>query len=67
MLAGNSHALEIVENGIPMAYALKTLLPTVEVVIFRERVTSIPLEKMGSKVMREYGQDMATNHLLPKK
>ena len=66
LLAGNSHALEIFENGIPLAYALKTLLPGVEIVIFRERVTSIPLEKVGSKMMREYGQEMATQHLLKK-
>jgi hypothetical protein len=67
MVAGNSHALEIVENGIPLAYALRALLPGVEIVLFRERVTSAPLEKIGSKVMREYGQEMATNYLLPKK
>ena len=67
VVLGNSHALEIIENGIPLAYALKSLLPDVEVVIFRERVTSAPLETFGSKVMRDYGKDMATNYLLPKK
>jgi hypothetical protein len=66
MLAGNSHALEIFENGIPLAYALQKLLPGVEVVLFRERVTSIPLEKVGSKMMRDYGRDIAANHLLKK-
>jgi hypothetical protein len=66
MLAGNSHALEIFENGIPLAYALKALLPGVEIVLFRERVTSIPLEKVGSKMMRDYGREMAANHLLKK-
>ena len=67
LLAGNSHALEIFENGLPLAYALQTLLPGVEIVLFRERVTSIPLQKVGSKMMREYGQEMAANHLLTKK
>jgi len=66
MLAGNSHALEIFENGIPLAYALKSLLPGVEIVLFRERVTSIPLEKAGSKMMRDYGKEMAANHLVKK-
>jgi len=66
MLAGNSHALEIFENGIPLAYALKSLLPGVEILLFRERVTSIPLEKAGSKMMRDYGQEMAANYLLKK-
>lgn len=67
VLAGNSHALEIIENGIPLAYALKSLLPGVEVVVFRERETSTPLDAVGSKVMRDYGQEMATKYLLPKK
>ena len=67
MLAGNSHALEILENGIPLAYALKALLPGVEVVLFRERVTSVPLEKIGSKVMRGFAGEMAGQYLLKKK
>lgn len=66
VLVGNSHAIEIVENGIPLAYALKSLLPGVEIVLFRERMTSAPLEAMGSKVMRDYGQEMA-GILVPKK
>jgi hypothetical protein len=66
MLAGNSHALEILENGIPLAYALKALLPGVEVVLFRERVTSVPLEKIGSKVMRGFAGEMAAQYLLKK-
>ncbi len=67
MVAGNSHALEIVENGIPLACALKGLLPGVEVVVFRERVTSAPLETVGSKAMRDYGTEMATRYLMQKK
>ncbi len=67
MVAGNSHALEIVENGLPLAYALKGLLPGVEVVIFRERMTSAPVDAVGSKAMRDYGQDVASKYLVPKK
>jgi hypothetical protein len=66
MLAGNSHALEILENGIPLAYALKALLPGVEVVLFRERVTSVPLEKIGSPAMRDFAREMSDRHLLKK-
>jgi len=64
MLAGNSHALEIFENGVPLAHALRSLLPGVEVVIFRERVTAIPLEEFGSPEIRLYGMKMAEEHLL---
>jgi hypothetical protein len=67
VVVGNSHAIEIVENGIPLAYALKALLPGVEVVVFRERMTSAPLDEFGSKAMRDYGQDVVTKFLLPKK
>lgn len=67
VLVGNSHAVEIVENGIPLAYALKSMLPGVEVVVFRERMTSSPVDSMGSAVMRDYGQQMAGKYLLPKK
>lgn len=67
MVAGNSHALEIVENGLPLAYALKSLLPGVEIVIFRERMTSAPVDLVGSKAMRDYGQDISSKYLAPKK
>ncbi len=67
MVLGNSHALEIAENGIPLAYALQSLLPGVEVVLFRERMTSAPVQAFGSKAMRDYGQDMAAKYLVPKK
>jgi len=66
LLAGNSHALEILENGIPLALALQALLPGVEVVLFRERVTAVPLGKIGSKAMRDFAGEMADRHLLKK-
>jgi putative NIF3 family GTP cyclohydrolase 1 type 2 len=66
MIVGNSHALEILENGLPLAYALKHLLPVVEVVIFRERVTSTPLQMVGSPEIKEYARQMAEAHLLKK-
>ncbi len=62
-LCGNSHALEIFENGVPLAYALRNHLPGVEVVIFRERQTAIPLDEVGSAEIRAYGADIAKNYL----
>ena len=62
-VCGNSHALEIFENGVPLAYALRNHLPEVEVVIFRERQTSIPLDEVGSPEIRAYGADIAKTYL----
>ncbi|QRG66249.1 Nif3-like dinuclear metal center hexameric protein [Brevibacillus choshinensis] len=63
---GNCHVLEILENGLPLAYALEKLLPEVEVVVFRERVTSIPLREMGGERIREYAEKMADHYLVKK-
>ena len=62
-LCGNSHALEIFENGVPLAYALRNHLPECEVVIFRERQTSIPLDEVGSPEIRAYGSRIAGEYL----
>lgn len=62
-ICGNSHALEIFENGVPLAQALKNHLPECEVVIFRERQTSIPLEEVGSPEIRDYGTKIASKYL----
>lgn len=63
-ICGNSHALEITENGLPLARAVQILLPEVEVVLFRERMTSIPLESFGSREIQEYARDIADNFLV---
>lgn len=62
-LCGNSHALEIFENGVPLAYALRNHLPDCEIVIFRERQTSIPLDCVGSPEIRAYGENIASTYL----
>lgn len=62
-ICGNSHAVEIFENGVPMANAIKKHLPDAEVVVFRERMTSIPLEEIGSEGIRKYAEDMSVNYL----
>lgn len=65
-ILGNSHALEIYENGLPLAMALKKLLPALDVVIFKERVTSVPLEKFGSPSVKKYASTIAEKYLLKK-
>lgn len=66
LICGNSHALEIYENGIPMAHAIKNHLPEVEVVVFQDRLLSIPLEEVGSKEIRDYGKNIADKYLFRK-
>lgn len=66
-VVGNCHVLEILENGLPLAYALDMLLPGVEVVVFRERVTSLPARAVGTPQMMEYAEQMASKYLVKKK
>ena len=63
LICGNSHTMEIYENGIPLARAIKNYLPEAEVVIFRDIVTSIPLECIGTKSMRKYGEFISKEYL----
>lgn len=65
-IVGNSHAMEILENGLPLAYAIKKLLPDVEVVLFRERITSTPISMVGTAAMKEYAEHIAQNYLVNK-
>lgn len=62
-ICGNSHAMEIYENGIPLASAIKAHLPSVDVVIFREKITSIPLSDVGTEAIRKYGNDISNGYL----
>ncbi len=64
---GNSHALEILENGLPLAAAIRKLLPRAEVFVFRERVTSTPISMAGNSIVREYADTMAEQFLVPRK
>ncbi|MDR0305405.1 MAG: hypothetical protein LBI42_01060 [Chitinispirillales bacterium] len=59
-ICGNSHAMEIFENGLPLAYAIRKFLPELEVVVFRDRVTSTPLDEFGSGIIQDYGKDIAS-------
>lgn len=65
-LVGNSHALEIMENGLPLARAISMLLPQLEVVIFKERMTSTPIDSFGGPKIQAYARQMAANYLVKK-
>ncbi len=65
-VCGNSHAMEIFENGLPLARALAREIPDVEVRIFRERMCSVPVEQLGSEELQEYGRFIADDYLPPK-
>ncbi|WP_371375428.1 Nif3-like dinuclear metal center hexameric protein [Sporomusa aerivorans] len=65
-LIGNCHAMEILENGLPLAMALQKILPEVEVVLFRERITSTPLNKVGTTAIRDYADYIASEYLVNK-
>jgi hypothetical protein len=63
-VVGNPHSVEIMENGLPLAYAMEHLLPGVEVFILRERVTASPLAESGHREILDYGRQMALNYLV---
>ncbi|MCQ9617742.1 Nif3-like dinuclear metal center hexameric protein [Paenalcaligenes niemegkensis] len=63
-MVGNSHVLEILENGLPLAYALDQLLEDVEIVVFRDRVTSTPLANVGHQQLKDYARQFSEAHLL---
>jgi hypothetical protein len=65
-VVGNSHAVEILENWMPFAKALQHFLPEVEILIFRERVSAIPVERTGSAAIQQYAQQMADRYLIKK-
>ncbi|SDM74843.1 NIF3 (NGG1p interacting factor 3) [Fictibacillus solisalsi] len=65
-LIGNCHVLEIYENGLPLAYSMNMLFPEIEVVVFRERVTSVPVAKVGNERLKQYAKTMAENYLVKK-
>ena len=66
LIVGNSHAMEIFENGLPLAAALDKLLPGVEVLMFRERITAVPLQNFGSKAIRGYADMISEKYLVNK-
>lgn len=65
-IVGNSHVLEILENGMPLAYALEELLEGVEVVVFKDRVTSTPVKAIGNSELQAYARKFSQDHLVGK-
>jgi hypothetical protein len=65
-IVGNPHSVEIMENGLPLAYALEMLLPGVEIYLMRERITAVALGEIGHAGMVAYGRNMAETHLVSK-
>jgi hypothetical protein len=63
VVVGSSHASEILENGLPLAFALERMLPDVEVTLFRDRVVALPLVVAAPGRLGEYADRMA-DHLL---
>lgn len=66
LIAGNSHALEILENGVPLAWALRLTHPELDIRIFRERMVSLPLDHCGCNEIEDYGEKIARKYLPPK-
>ena len=66
-ICGNTHAMEILENGLPLAFSLQALLPGVEVILLRERVTATPIDKAGNASIRDYARMIAENYLIPER
>jgi hypothetical protein len=65
LVLGNSHALEILENGLPLAVAIQKLLPEAQVFVFRDRITSTPVGSAGNDTIRDYATMIAERFLVP--
>jgi hypothetical protein len=65
-IVGNPHSVELLENGLPLAYALEMMLPGVEIMLLRERMTAVSLKDIGLRKMTEYGRAMAGTYLVNK-
>ncbi len=63
-IVGNCHVVEILENGLPLAFALDHLLPGVDVRLFRDRVTSTPIREVGNPAMQAYASQISQRHLI---
>lgn len=63
-VVGNSHAVEILENWMPFAKALQHYFPDVEIRIFRERVSAMPVGHTGTPAIQAYAQKMAEGYLI---
>ncbi len=65
-VVGNSHAVELYENWMPLARCLEELFPNVKILMFKERMFAIPYEACGNDALRRYATRMAEDYLLPR-
>ncbi|MBI2875175.1 MAG: Nif3-like dinuclear metal center hexameric protein [Firmicutes bacterium] len=61
VVIGSCHEWEIYENCLPLAQAIKDLLPSLEITLFRSRLSAIPLEEVGNSFAREYARRIASD------
>lgn len=66
LIVGNTHAFEVMENGLPLAYAMQEMLPDCEIYLLRDRVTSTPVREAGNEALREYARMIAQTYLVNK-
>jgi len=64
-IVGNSHSVEILENGVPLALAVEKLCPGLEVHLIRERVTAELVSQLTQKEIVQYGRSMVDQYLVP--
>jgi len=64
-VVGNTHAVELYENWMPLARCLKELLPDLDILMFKERMFAIPFESCGNEALHEYAREMADAYLIP--
>ncbi len=66
-ICGNSHSMEIYENGLPLAYAIRNYIPKeIDIVMFRERISSVKLDDFGSSGIQNYAKYITETYLINK-
>lgn len=65
LIAGNTHALEVFENGYPLGYALLRQFPSVPHFLLRDWVTAQVITADPRTRLEQYGYKMAKEYLGP--
>jgi len=59
--------MEIYENGLPLAYAIRNYIPKeIDIVMFRERISSVKLDDFGSSGIQNYAKYITETYLINK-
>lgn len=64
VVVGSTHPSELLENGMPLSFALSEMLPAVDVFLFRDRVVATPITAVPDGPISQYGKQMASEHLI---